>query len=78
VSGTGRTQAAGGLEFVLVDGGWTENPHLGDRDFYAAEERRLWGELGELLGIGPPPDDFFDEHGDAWLLPRRRRECCVK
>jgi hypothetical protein len=24
-----------------------------------AEGRRLWGELGELLGIGPPPDDFL-------------------
>lgn len=48
-----------GLRFVIVDGRWAENPHRGDHEFYAAERRRLWGELGERLGIGPPPDDFF-------------------
>jgi hypothetical protein len=48
-----------GLQLVLVDGRWAENPHHGDRVFYAAEERRLWGQLGELLGIGPPPDGFL-------------------
>jgi hypothetical protein len=48
-----------GPQLVLVHDGWAENPHHGDRAFYAAEERRLWGELGELLGIGPPPDDFL-------------------
>jgi hypothetical protein len=47
-----------GPQLVLGDGGWAENPHHGDRAFYAAEERRLWGELGERLGIGPPPDSF--------------------
>jgi hypothetical protein len=51
--------SAGGLQFVLVDGRWAENPHHGDREYYAAERRRLWSELGELLGIGPPPDDFL-------------------
>jgi hypothetical protein len=48
-----------GPQLVLVEGGWAENPRHGDRAFYAAEERRLWGDLGELLGIGPPPDDFL-------------------
>lgn len=48
-----------GMQLVLVDGRWAENPHRGDREFYAAERRRLWGELGELLGIGPPPDGFL-------------------
>jgi hypothetical protein len=47
-----------GLRFVLVDGRWTVNPHHGDHEYYAVERRRLWGELGELLGIGPPPNDF--------------------
>lgn len=51
--------SADGMRFVLVDGRWTENPHRGAREYYAAERRRLWGELGERLGIGPPPDDFF-------------------
>ena len=40
-------------------GVWTENPLHGDRKYYAAEQRRLWGELGERLGIGPPPDDLL-------------------
>jgi hypothetical protein len=51
--------SAGGLRFVLVDLRWAENPHHRDRAFYAAEKRRLWGELGGLLGIGPPPEDFL-------------------
>jgi hypothetical protein len=52
-------EADEGLLFLLGDDGWTQNPHYGDREYHAAEQRRLWGELGELLGIGPPPEDFL-------------------
>jgi hypothetical protein len=50
--------SAGGLQPLLVDGRWTDNPQHRDRAYYAAEERRLWGELGERFGIGPPPESF--------------------
>jgi hypothetical protein len=47
-------------ELVIVKGrGWQPNPHQGDQEWAAAERRRIWGELGEWLGIGPPPRDFF-------------------
>ena len=29
------------------------------------EERRLWGELGEVLGIGPPPEEWFDREPES-------------
>jgi hypothetical protein len=50
-----------GTDLVLRDGGWQPNPHQGDREHAAAERRRLWGELGEWLGIGPPPESLFAE-----------------
>jgi hypothetical protein len=47
-------------DLVLVPGGgWQPNPHQGDEQHAAAERRRIWGEIGALLKIGPPPDDYF-------------------
>ncbi len=37
---------------------WKLNPWHGDRE---AGMRSVYEEIGELLGIGPPPPDFFGE-----------------
>jgi hypothetical protein len=47
-----------GSERVLVEGRWVDNPRVGDERWACGEARPLWGELGDRLGIGPPPEDF--------------------
>jgi hypothetical protein len=40
--------------------GQATNPHFGDQARADREERRLDAELGERLGIGPPPPSWFE------------------
>jgi len=44
---------------VMVEGGWVDSPHFGDEDWARAEAQRLYAELGDRLGVGPPPEGFF-------------------
>src|SRR4051794_9054429 len=40
----------------LVPGeGWRPNPHLGDHAWAEAREREILAQIGEVLGVGPPP-----------------------
>ena len=36
-------------------GHYGDHPHAGDRDWAIQRIRELWSEIGELLGVGPPP-----------------------
>jgi hypothetical protein len=40
-----------GTKDTIVDGKWAPNPHYRD----PVRWRELWEEVGDLLGIGPPP-----------------------
>lgn len=56
-----------GQETSVIPGkGWGPNPTYRD----AAEERRLWCEIGALLGIGPPPRSWSGMRS----VPRREPE----
>lgn len=55
-----------GQESSIVDGHWAPNPHYRD----PARERELWEQIGELLGIGPPPAGWSAMRG----VPRREPE----
>jgi hypothetical protein len=46
-------------KFKLVQGRWVDNPHRGDREHADRRRREVWAEMGEWLGIGPPPASFF-------------------
>jgi hypothetical protein len=46
---------------VLVDGRWQPHPHRGDEEWARARQREATVELGEKVGVGPPPDDFFGD-----------------
>jgi hypothetical protein len=50
-----------GSDVDLIDGHWQPNPRQGDRVHAAAERQRIWAEVGDWLGIGPPPEEYFGD-----------------
>lgn len=55
-----------GQETSIIDGRSAPNPHYRD----PVRERELWCEIGEMLGIGPPPAGWSAMRA----VPPRERE----
>jgi hypothetical protein len=55
-------ETATGIEDDLVPGqGWKPHPYFGQEEKARARQREATVELGEKVGVGPPPDDFFGD-----------------